>query len=96
MNETNLYHALLAIVFQLVVALVLLPFGVGLTEAFACGGTFAVGFYFGREVTQAEKKAGGSPWWIGFDVRKWSVDSVFDLLFPAVACTVAVAASALV
>ena len=51
------------------------------------GGLLAVGFYWGREVAQAERKAGTPPWWSGFDVRKWSLDAKLDLLFPVIACT---------
>lgn len=90
MNITNLSHALLAVVCQLVVATGLWLVGIEFTTACTMGGLLAVGFYFGREVAQAEKKAGGSPWWIGFDIRKWSKDSIYDLVFPAVACTIVV------
>lgn len=95
MNLSNFAHLGLALAFQLIIALFFLIFGNSLTTATVIGGMFAVGFYFGREVTQAEIKAGGSPWWVGFDIRKWSQDSIYDLVFPAVACTIVVLLSVL-
>ena len=95
MNITNLFHAVLAVVCQLVVATALWLIGIDYTTACAMGGLLAVGFYFGREVTQAEAKAGGSPWWVGFDIRKWSKDSIYDLVFPTVVCTIIVLLSVL-
>lgn len=86
MNITNLTHALLAVVCQLVVAAALWIVGIDFTTACAMGGLLAVGFYLGREVTQAEAKAGGTPWWVGFDFRLWSLDSIFDLAVPVGAC----------
>ncbi len=86
MNITNLTHALLAIVCQLVVATGLWIVGVDFTTSCAMGGLLAVGFYWGREVTQAEAKAGGTPWWIGFDFRQWNQDSIYDLAMPGGAC----------
>ncbi len=86
MNITNLFHAVLAVVCQLVVATALWIIGIGFTTACAMGGLLAIGFYWGREVTQAEAKAGGTPWWIGFDFRLWSLDSIFDLAVPVGAC----------
>lgn len=88
-------HALLAVACQLTVATILWIVGIDFTTACAIGGLLAVGFYFGREVTQAEIKAGGSPWWVGFDIRKWSKDSIYDLVFPTVACTIVILLSVL-
>ena len=95
MNITNLTHALLAVACQLAVATVLWIIGIDFTTACTMGGLLAVGFYWGREVTQVETKAGGTPWWVGFDIRKWSKDSIYDLVFPAVACTIVVLLSVL-
>lgn len=86
MNSTNLYHSLLALACQLAVAFALRLVGVDTTTACAMGGLLAVGFYWGREVAQAEAKAGGTPWWIGFDVTKWSTDAICDLALPVGAC----------
>ena len=86
MNITNLTHALLAVACQLAVATVLWIVGIDFTTACAMGGLLAVGFYWGREVTQAEAKSGGTPWWIGFDFRLWSQDSIYDLVMPVGAC----------
>lgn len=86
MNLSNFAHAGLALVFQLITALMATALGADLLSAVVMGGLFAVGFYFGREVAQAERKAGTPPWWSGFDVRKWSLDAKLDLLFPVIVC----------
>lgn len=86
MNITNLTHALLAISCQLAVATALWIVGIDFTTACAMGGLLAAGFYWGREVAQAEAKAGGTPWWIGFDVTKWSTDAICDLAMPVGGC----------
>lgn len=88
MNITNLFHAVLAVACQLVVATALWIVGIDFTTACAMGGLLAIGFYWGREVTQVETKAGGTPWWIGFDVTKWSTDAVCDLALPVGACLI--------
>ena len=86
MNLSNFAHAGLALVFQLITALMATALGADLLSAVVMGGLFAVGFYFGREVAQAERKAGTPPWWSGFDARKWSLDAKLDLLFPVIVC----------
>lgn len=86
MNASNFYHALLAVACQLAVATVLWIVGIDFTTACTMGGLLAIGFYWGREVTQVEAKAGGTPWWIGFDIRQWSQDSIYDLAMPVGAC----------
>ena len=86
MNPSNFAHAGLALAFQLITALIATTFGAELFEAAVMGALLAVGFYLGREVAQAERKAGTPPWWSGFIVTKWSKDAVFDLLCPAAAC----------
>lgn len=96
MNITNVYHTLLAIACQIVVAVSLRLVGVDFTTACSMGGLLAVGFYFGREVAQSENKVGRNPWWIGFDMRLWSVDALCDFLFPVVACAVVVLVSILI
>ena len=88
MNITNLTHALLAVACQLVAAAALWIVGIDFTTACAMGGLLAVGFHWGREVTQAEAKAGGTPWWVGFDFRLWSQDSIYDLALPVGACLI--------
>ena len=86
MNESNFAHAGLALMAQMMTALMATALGADLLSAVVMGGLFAVGFYFGREVAQAERKAGTPPWWSGFDVRKWSLDAKLDLLFPVIVC----------
>lgn len=86
MNVSNLAHAGLAVVFQLVVAFFAMLFGFGdVVRCLFLGALFAVGFYFGREVAQHERKAGTPPWWSGFRVFDWSKDAVLDFVFPVVA-----------
>lgn len=89
MNPSNFAHAGLALVFQLITALAAMAFGVEIFVAAVMGALFSIGFYLGREVAQAERKAGTPPWWSGFDVRKWSKDSILDLLCPVVFCATA-------
>lgn len=48
------------------------------------GSLFGVGFYFGREVAQHERKVGTPPWYSGFKIWEWSLDSKLDLLFPLI------------
>ena len=86
MNESNFAHAGLALLAQMMTALMATALGADLLSAVVMGGLFTVGFYFGREVAQAERKAGTPPWWSGFDVRKWSLDAKLDLLFPVIVC----------
>ena len=45
-------------------------------------GLFPVGFYFGREVAQHERKMGGKPWYVGFKIWEWSTDAKLDFAFP--------------
>lgn len=94
MNSTNLSHAALALACQVVIAAVAWLAGVPLFPAFVMGGLLAVGFYWGREVAQAEAKAGGDPWWIGFDIRLWGTDAKYDLLMPVVVCGASIAVAA--
>lgn len=86
MNASNFAHAGLSLLFQSVTTLIAYFCGLSIADASCLGGSVAIGFYIGREVTQAERKAGGNPWWVGFDVRRWTLDAKLDLLFPIVAC----------
>ena len=65
-------------------------------NAFA-GALLAIGFFFGREHSQAEYKVinadfGGKranmPWYAGFKPKYWTLDALFDVLTPAVAVIV--------
>lgn len=86
MNDSNFAHAGLALALQCTVAALALLLGVDdFVDGFALGALFAVGFYFGREVAQHERKVGTPPWWSGFRIHEWSADAVLDLLFPVVA-----------
>ena len=53
MNESNFAHAGLALLAQMMTALMATALGADLLSAVVMGGLFAVGFYFGREVAQA-------------------------------------------
>lgn len=86
MNDSNFYHAYLTF-FVMIVTMGLwgYTFGVGATppmQLAVISGLFPVGFYFGREVAQHERKMGGKPWYVGFKVWEWSTDSLLDFLFP--------------
>lgn len=93
MNSSNFAHAGLALACQVLTALIAWAFGAEVFEACVMGAMLAIGFYLGREVTQAERKAGGDPWYIGFEMRLWSKDAIYDLLFPTVVCSVVCALS---
>ena len=86
MNWTNLAHAGLALAVQAVTALIASAFGASFFTGLTMGALLVVGFYWGREVAQAEVKAGGDPWYIGFEIRLWSKDAIYDLVVPTVAC----------
>lgn len=86
MNWTNLAHAGLALAVQAVTALIAFAFGASFFTGLTMGALLAVGFYWGREVAQAEVKAGGDPWYIGFEIRLWTKDAIYDLVVPTVAC----------
>ena len=72
----------------LLVQLLLSPFGWWL------GALFAIGYYLGREMAQAEYRlineyyAGKRrymPWWGAFQLRAWDRKSVLDWVLPSVA-----------
>lgn len=88
MNLTNFAHAGLALAVQAVTALIAFAFGASFFSGLTMGALLAVGFYLGREVNQAEKKAGTPPWWSGFVVTNWSQDAILDLIFPVCTCSV--------
>lgn len=74
----------------LLVQLLLSPFGWWL------GALFAIGYYLGREMAQAEYRVineyyGGErkfmPWWGAFQARAWNRKSVLDWVLPSLAVT---------
>lgn len=93
---SHLAHAGLALACQIVTALIAAALGAELFTAAVMGGLLAVGFYWGREVAQAERKAGTPPWWSGFNPKNWSADNWGDFLAPLVACSAAALAVFLV
>jgi len=87
MNRSNFEHAGFALLMQGAVWL--------LTGNLLAGALLAIGFFWGREHSQAEYKAiatdfGGKranmPWYAGFKLKYWSTDAKMDLLFPLVSC----------
>lgn len=82
MNLSNFAHATLAVWFQAWCVLISLFLKISPLTAAICGGLFTVGFYFGREVAQAERKAGTPPWYSGFLPKNWSRDNFFDFVTP--------------
>ncbi len=75
MNQTNFEHAGYALLMQL-------PFG--LLGYWWVGAAFAIGFFLGREHSQAEKTYGVNEF-RAFDFRRWSLDAKLDLAFPTIA-----------
>ena len=80
-------HPALVILLQVIIGL--------LTGNWLIGGLFLVGFYIGREITQAEYRwierfglgrRSNMPWWGGFDPKVWNWDSESDFLLPVLAC----------
>lgn len=83
----------------LLVQLLLSPFGWWL------GALFAIGYYLGREMAQAEYRLiqkhyghrGLMPWWGAFQRRAWDTKSVLDWVLPGLAVvTVAIVAPRLI
>jgi hypothetical protein len=80
----------------LLIQLLLSPFG------WWVGAAFAIGYYLGREMAQAEyrliqKHYGGKranmPWWGAFQRRAWDQKSVLDVLLPSLAVIAVAVAS---
>lgn len=89
MNQTNFEHAGFAALMQLVIGLV--------TGDWFAGTCFSIAFFVGREHAQAQAKIGYTLKCVfqAFDVRKWSLDSQLDLLFPVVTCLIILAIATL-
>lgn len=82
MNLSNFAHAGLAVGFQAICTLIAwLTGGLPIVTAIISG-AMTSGFYLGREVAQAERKAGTPPWYSGFLPRNWSKDNFFDFVTP--------------
>jgi hypothetical protein len=71
----------------LLVQLLLSPFGLWL------GALFAMGYYLGREMAQAEYrnilynyggKRANMPWWGAFQPRAWNMKAMLDWILPTV------------
>ncbi len=81
MNITHLEHTVIALLFQAL----LWPL-VGRWVA----GSLIVAVFLGREIAQHEYAGGGANevWYLYGLFNHWSLDSVLDVLTPAIACTV--------
>lgn len=78
MIKSALYHALFAVLIQLVLSPLIGMLG---------GASAGVMYYVGREVAQHEHRGGGPkvvPWYYGF-INHWTLDSILDVLFPIIA-----------
>ena len=89
MNISNFIHAGYAVLIQVIVWLI--------TGDWLAGAMLGIGFFAGREHSQAEYRSiekfyGGKranmPDYAGFMPRAWDLDSVLDLLFPIIACSI--------
>lgn len=90
MNVSNFIHAGYALLIQFVVWLI--------TGDLLAGAMLGVGFFLGREHSQAEyrsiekfyggKRANMPNDFVGFMPRAWDLDSVLDLVFPIIAVSV--------
>lgn len=82
MNQTNFEHVIAAIGFQLFVGL--------LTGNWLAGACLGFGFFFGREHAQEQDRIGYTlkQAFQAFDLRKWKLDSILDMVFPLIAVTV--------
>lgn len=93
-NLSNISHAGLALACQSVVGVAAWLCGASFVTAAVMGALLSIGFYWGREVAQHERKVGTPPWYSGFIMTNWSQDAVFDFLCPVVACAISTLAVA--
>ena len=88
MIKTALTHAAIAVIIQFGLALYLqLLHSFEFNQALLAGGIAACFGFFFREISQHEAKGGGAkvvPIFYGL-TNHWNFDSVFDVLFPAIA-----------
>lgn len=77
MNYTNFEHAFYALLMQAAIGLT--------TGDWFAGACFGVAFFLGREHAQAQRKHNLGDF-AAFDMRRWSLDSRLDLIFPVIAC----------
>lgn len=79
MNQTNFEHAIAAVGFQLVIGLI--------TGDWFAGACLGFGFFFGREHAQEQDRIGYTlkQAFQAFDLRKWKLDSILDMVFPLIA-----------
>ena len=89
MNASNFAHAGYALAMMAVVW--------ALTGNPLAGAMLGIGFFAGREHSQAEYKSiqqfydgkrANMPDWAGFMPRAWSKDAVLDLVFPIIAVSI--------
>lgn len=82
MNASNFAHAGLSLLFQSATTLIAYFCGFSIVDASCLGGSVAIGFYIGREVTQAERKAGGNLGGLAlmFEDGRLTPSSIFSFL----------------
>jgi hypothetical protein len=88
MNKSNLIHAGYSLVIMLLFW--------ALTGNALASALLIVGFFAGREHSQAEYRAistdfgnrASMPWYSGFNPKYWGVDSVLDLALPIAAVSI--------
>lgn len=83
---SSISHAALVVALQLLFLMICGYLFPSMSIVMSCllGSLFGIGFYFGREVAQHERKVGTPPWYSGFKIWEWSLDSKLDLLFPLI------------
>ena len=88
MNQTNFEHAGFALMMQSVFLLLGVFVFNDVTILAWVGAAFASAFFLGREHAQREYKLGDPSKLMGheaFDIWRWKLDAVLDLVFPVVA-----------
>lgn len=91
MNQTNFEHAGFALMMQSVFLLLGVFVFDAVTTLAWVGAAFASAFFLGREHAQREYKLGDPSKLMGyeaFDIWRWKLDAVLDLVFPVVASVV--------
>lgn len=76
MNITNFQHAVQAFIFQVIIGL--------LTGDWFAGACLSIGIFLGREHAQMQAHLKTTSTIKGLDIRKWTLDSKLDLLFPII------------
>lgn len=90
---SSLFHVLEALVFQFGISRIL-GFAGRFKLGLAIGTILPIGYFYGREIAQLEKKLagpGGSVhdyWWVAYFPKNMSLDGFLDFALPAIAVLV--------